>query len=224
MFGAHIGIESLDQSALQAGKKHLAGNESIRLLRLMSHYNMFVQAFYIIGFETDTEESIRNDINLLSTLDIDLVQVQVLTPYPRTGQTQTIKEKYGIRDANLSKYNSRNLVWNHPNISPEKMRELQLWANARLRSPVKTIRTISKQLFHDGRRGLHLSGALKVAALAYQTRGLKRQLANNLIGAKKWAGIPWYAYEEYEVSTSSKELSIPCKTISTEGIDGGSYL
>jgi radical SAM superfamily enzyme YgiQ (UPF0313 family) len=121
LFGAHLGIESLNQKSLTGAVKKVSCLDSIRLVKEMGRLNMFVQAFYILGFEQDTVESIRDDIGKLAELDIDVVQVQVLTPYPRTRERSTIEEQYGIADGNLSKYNSRHLVWRHPHIRPQQM-------------------------------------------------------------------------------------------------------
>src|ERR1041384_3568991 len=90
LFGAHLGVESLNQSSLTGASKRVDQRQSVRLLKEMSRHNMFVQSFYILGFESDTVESVRRDVEELARLDVDVVQVQVLTPYPRTEQRSTI--------------------------------------------------------------------------------------------------------------------------------------
>ena len=197
LFGAHLGIESLNQSSLNGATKKIKNLDSFRLLAEMRRLNMFVQAFYILGFEQDTVASVRQDVNRLAELDIDVVQVQVLTPYPRTGQRTAIEERYGICDTNLSKYNSRHLVWNHPNIQPEQMRELQIWANSKLSSSKRALRTLAKFAVFFGRKRANLDG---VKLLLHATRGdgkaLYAEYARGLSSARRWARTGWYSYEE----------------------------
>lgn len=197
LFGAHLGIESLNQRSLTGAAKRIDHLDSIRLLKRMAQLNMFVQAFYILGFEQDTVESIREDVRHLAELDIDVVQVQVLTPYPQTAQRSSIEKQYGISDRNLSRYNSRHLVWNHPNIKPAEMRELQRWANARLSSSRRSLRTLAKFAIFCGRQGANLDGARLLAQGAWgRARPLHAAFAHRLASARRWARVGWYPYEE----------------------------
>ena len=167
------------------------------MLKLLSRHNMFVQIFYILGFEQDTLQSIRRDIAALSQLDFDVCQVQVLTPYPRTKQRDEIERKFGIFDKNLSKYNSRNLVWNHPHISPLEMRELQSWANNRIVTTRRTLRTLSKLAIFNGKPSPNLEGIRMVASLfGKQSRQMHKEYARKMCSARKWAERGWFAYEE----------------------------
>ncbi|HEY7409906.1 MAG TPA: radical SAM protein [Vicinamibacteria bacterium] len=198
LFGAHLGIESLNEASLQGASKRIQGTDSVRLLERMGRSNMFVQCFYILGFEEDTVESVRSDVERLAALDVDVVQVQVLTPYPRTGQRAQIEARYGIHDRNLSHYNSRNLVWGHPHISPAEMRSLQRWANARLSSSRRALRTLAKFAVFGGRARPGLEG-LRLALRPF--RGPARRthdgLASRLRAARAWTRRGWYAYEEF---------------------------
>lgn len=197
LFGAHLGIESLNQTALTGANKRINQSDSVRLLQAMSRANMFVQAFYIIGFEQDTVASVRRDISALAALDIDVVQVQVLTPYPQTEQRRMIEATYGLLDADLSRYNSRHLVWRHPAISPGEMRDLQRLANATLSSSRRAVRTLAKFAVYFGRPAANLAG---LQALVNTTRGpsrrLQAQYAHGVAGARRWARAGWYPYEE----------------------------
>ena len=197
LFGAHLGIESLNSDSLEGASKRIADRDSVKLLARMQREHLFVQAFYILGFEEDTVESIRSDIRTLERLAVDVVQVQVLTPYPKTGQRDAIEAQFGIHDANLSHYNSRNLVWNHPSISPAQMRELQRWANRRLTSSQRALRTLAKFAVFNGRRRPTLEGIRGVLAPFFGTAArLHRQLEPKLSAARRWSREGWRAYEE----------------------------
>ena len=203
LFGAHLGIESLNQGSLSGATKRINHLDSIRLLRKMSRLNMFVQGFYILGFPQDTTASIREDITILSELDLDVVQVQVLTPYPRTAQRDSIEAQYGILESNLSKYNSRHLVWHHPSIQPDQMRELQIWANTKLSSTRRALRTLAKFAVFCGRESPNLAGVkLLIDASRGPMRALQAAHARRIDGARQWARVGWYPYEEVSAGAS----------------------
>jgi radical SAM superfamily enzyme YgiQ (UPF0313 family) len=207
-FGAHIGIESLNQDSLIDASKRINQLDSIRLLKNMSRHNMFLQCFYILGFESDTVESIRNDVEVLAKLDIDIVQIQVLTPYPRTEHRTMIENRFGIYDKNLSKYNSRNLVWNHPNITPDQMKSLQLWANKKLTSSRRALRTISKFAVFSGKKNPNLDG-LKLLYRNFRQplSKLHNAYGDNLLAARLWGKTGWYPYEEVDNTSSLTAIS-----------------
>ena len=158
--GASIGLESLNQSSLDAARK---GNDLAKgreLLKWMDRDGMLVQTFYIIGFEQDTEDSIRENIRELKQYHIDSPQIQILTPQPETNMFKYIESTYGIISYDYSQYDTTSLVWNHPHISPDKMRQLMFWANDQLftsrnslRTAAKVVRQTAKTVVKHGWRG-----------------------------------------------------------------------
>lgn len=214
--GAHLGVESLNPSSLTGADKKLDHLKSIRLLRKMSEHNMIVQAFYIIGFEEDTVASVRRDIEELASLDVDIAQVQVVTPYPRTRLRQTIDRQFGVREHNLSLYNSRNLVWEHPHISPEDMRELQRWANQTLFTSSRALRMIAKLALFDCTARPGLSGVARIVRGQLQGRraGLYAQHRAGIRSTREWGKLGWVAYEEV---LQKEELRLPLERSGSGG-------
>jgi hypothetical protein len=150
-----------------------------------------------LGFEQDTVKSITQDIDTLTTLDLDIVQVHVLTPYPRTEQRAEIEKKFGIFEHDLTKYNSRHLVWNHPNISHREMLELQTSAHSRLMSSTRALRTLAKFSVFGGKSRPTAEGPrLILAGFSRDGRRLHQQLKQKLASARQWAREGWFAYEE----------------------------
>ncbi|MBJ7313502.1 B12-binding domain-containing radical SAM protein [Rugamonas sp. CCM 8940] len=203
MFGAHLGIESLNDRSLSGASKRTDQHNNLDMLKLLGKHNMFAQIFYILGFEEDTPESIKEDIQLLAEQDFDVAQIQVLTPYPRTEQRRLIEQKYGIFEFDLRKYNSRNLVWNHPNISPVQMKELQEWANNLICTQKRVRRSMSKLGLYHGRARMGLEG---ISMLMKQFGGehgkLHREYQVKLAATRQWAKSGWFAYEEQQASNT----------------------
>jgi hypothetical protein len=136
-------------------------------------------------------------MNELAALDVDIAQIQIVTPYPRTALRDVINEEYGILDGNLSKYNSRNLVWNHPNIEPYELKELQEWAHRKLFTSTRALRTISKMLVFDCGERVAVKGLARMAR-SRKSLSLYRANRRGLKNAKAWAKRGWYAYDEVE--------------------------
>jgi len=63
----------------------------------------------------------------LTEFPIDIIQICILTPFPKTPLWDDIQEKYGIIEDDWGKWDTKHLVWKHPNISQEKMKRLLKW-------------------------------------------------------------------------------------------------
>lgn len=129
MRGVSIGLESMNQDSLDGARKGNGLSQRRQLLEWLHRDRMLTQTFYIIGFEQDTEASIRENIKDLARYKVDCPQIQILTPHPETELFKHIERTYGIRTYDYGEYDTTHLVWNHPNITPERMRELMFWAN-----------------------------------------------------------------------------------------------
>jgi radical SAM superfamily enzyme YgiQ (UPF0313 family) len=150
--GVLIGIESLDQQSLDALHKRSNAERLGEAVELCRRHGIVMVGFYIIGLESDTEESIRGGIERLRTMGFDLVQVCVLTPLPQTPLWQRIQQRYGIHDEDYSHFDGKHLVWNHPALSREQIRSLLRWSFHVLYPGTNVARTILKHARAHARR------------------------------------------------------------------------
>jgi radical SAM superfamily enzyme YgiQ (UPF0313 family) len=128
MTGAFVGVESMNQGTLEEiGKKHTVA-ETVEAVDRMHRRNRIINGYYIIGFENETTRDIKENVKKVARLKLDVTQVCVLTPFPRTGMWDYIKDRYGIFDTNWHHYEGKHLVWNHPLIEPRQMHELLEWS------------------------------------------------------------------------------------------------
>ncbi len=125
--GAMLGIEGLRQEQVDSVSKNINVDKTVNLLNRLKDKNTFVIGNYMIGFVDDTEENIKECVLRLTDFSIDIIQICILTPFPKTPLWHEIKENYGIIENDWSKWDTKHLVWNHPNISQEKMDELLKW-------------------------------------------------------------------------------------------------
>ncbi len=139
---ALIGVESLSPKILKEINKREEVEAVIEFTERMHRYHRWVLGYYMIGFEDDTEESIKEDLNRLYKIGIDFHQLCILTPLPRTPLWYEIDRKYGIFEKDWRKYDAKHLVWHHPNISPEKMERLLAWGFKRLNTPQRYLQSL----------------------------------------------------------------------------------
>jgi radical SAM superfamily enzyme YgiQ (UPF0313 family) len=128
MIGALTGIESFNQKTLDKMSKNETVEEIVSVVKKLKEMNKMTVGYYMIGYEEDTIESLKKNILKLRDLRLDINQLCVLTPLPQTPQWKYIEEKYGIFDKDWHHYNAKHLVWNHPSIRPEEMRQFLLKA------------------------------------------------------------------------------------------------
>jgi radical SAM superfamily enzyme YgiQ (UPF0313 family) len=122
--GVMIGIESLDQQDLNALQKRSTTEKLYEALDLCRKHGIVMVGFYIIGLESDTEESIRASVEELRRMRLDLVQVCVLTPLPLTPLWSRIQDCYGINTTDYNQFDGKHLVWNHPALSKQQVEDL----------------------------------------------------------------------------------------------------
>ncbi len=138
-----VGIESLNQSNLDAVNKREQIDDILEAVRIHESTGIGVFGYYMLGFENETVESIKKDIMTLKKLNITLTQVCALTPLPRTPLWKHLDSNFGIFEKDYHKYDLKNLVWNHPNIKPDEMRDLLNWSLHELNGNY-TARSLSK--------------------------------------------------------------------------------
>ncbi len=139
--GTLIGIESLQQDTLDSIDKKIDVEKTLELLRRLEEKNAFVIGYYMVGFEEDTIPVIKKSISYLTEFSIDLLQICVITPFPKTPLWHEISEKYGIIEDDWGKWDTKHLVWDHPNISQEEMEKVLSWAFDKAYSPLKFLKS-----------------------------------------------------------------------------------
>lgn len=150
--GVMIGVESMSQEELNALNKRSRVEKLHEALELCRRHGIVTVGFYIIGLESDTEESIQESITQLVAMPFDLVQVCVLTPLPQTPLWQRIQNCYGIDDSDYSKFDGKHLVWKHPSLSREQIEDLLAWSFKTLYPRTKFAGTIIKHARAHARR------------------------------------------------------------------------
>ena len=98
--------------------------EDIPEFKLCKELGIKVSAFYILGYEGDTKETVRNTINYAIKLNTPLARFAISTPYPGTGFYEQLKKEGRILTDDYEKYTQFNLVYRHKNLSQEEVKDL----------------------------------------------------------------------------------------------------
>ena len=112
MARAFIGMESINQSALAHSKKRQNRITEYRSMLLRwREAGVMTLAGYILGFPSDTPESIARDIEIIKReLPIDLMEFFVLTPLPGSEDHQRLKKEGVWMDPDMNKYDTAQVT------------------------------------------------------------------------------------------------------------------
>lgn len=124
MRSIYIGIESLTNYTLKSyAKGHTLAN-ILDGFKELNDLDIRTSISYILGYEFDTIESILESIEIIKN-DIKPFCAVFLVLTPHTNSKLTHLEPLVV-DNNPKHYDTRHLVWKHPHLFPEDIREL-LW-------------------------------------------------------------------------------------------------
>ncbi|MDQ0436171.1 radical SAM superfamily enzyme YgiQ (UPF0313 family) [Kaistia dalseonensis] len=114
-----IGLENINPDNLMAAKKRQNKiTEYRRMLLAWKHQGIITYAGYILGFPSDTPETIRRDIGIIQReLPLDILEFFFLTPLPGSEDHQTLFRKGVPMDADLNKYDLEHAVTAHERMS-----------------------------------------------------------------------------------------------------------
>jgi tRNA A37 methylthiotransferase MiaB len=118
---AFIGMESIDPKALAGSKKRQNRITEYRSMLLRwREAGVMTLAGYILGFPSDTPESIARDIEIIKReLPIDLMEFFVLTPLPGSEDHQRLHKQGVWMDPDMNRYDTMHVTTAHAQMSPE---------------------------------------------------------------------------------------------------------
>ena len=129
-----IGIETIQEKKLIEMKKRFTFKTVLKALEILHRYNIIVIGNLIIGIDLfQKKEDIKECINFIKNLDIDIISFSVLTPFPGTPIYQKLKEKELLLTQDWSKFTLVNPVIKTYTMSPNDLRELLIYSIKKIR-------------------------------------------------------------------------------------------
>lgn len=157
--GVSYGVESGNNEMLKIIRKTQTVEGILRSAELLRKHDIRSSAFIMVGFPEETEETMRDTVELMKVLDVDNLIFSIFTPYPDTEMFKICEEKGLIPDDyDISLYNHQSLENCFTDkISKERFRELaeqamaivddlnqQKWKNFSEKERLKTLATLQK--------------------------------------------------------------------------------
>jgi radical SAM superfamily enzyme YgiQ (UPF0313 family) len=111
-----IGLENINPDNLAAAKKRQNKiTEYRRMLLAWKAQGIITLAGYILGFPSDTPETIRRDIAIIQKeLPLDVIEFFCLTPLPGSEDHQSLWKKGAAMEADLNRYDVEHVCAAHP--------------------------------------------------------------------------------------------------------------
>jgi radical SAM superfamily enzyme YgiQ (UPF0313 family) len=121
-----IGMESINPDALLgARKKQNKVSEYRKMLLAWKKAGVTVFAGYIVGFPSDTPESVLRDIETIQReLPVDLLQPHCLTPLPGSEDHKKLFDAGAYLDPDLNKYDLEHVTRDHERMTQEEWQKL----------------------------------------------------------------------------------------------------
>lgn len=119
---AFIGFESINRRSLISVNKHSNVDQNYhRCIKKLDELGIMINGSFIYGLDEDTPEVFHQTTQWAINSGITTATYHVLTPYPGTKLHSDLTAQNRILHNNWNDYDTRHLVFKHPNISEEQM-------------------------------------------------------------------------------------------------------
>jgi len=121
-----IGLESINPESLEGSRKHQNKITEYRsMLQAWHQVGALTLAGLIIGFPTDTPESITRDIRIIQKeLPIDLLYFFILTPLPGSQDHKELYEQGVALESDMNAYDSVHVAMPHAKMSSQELMDV----------------------------------------------------------------------------------------------------
>ena len=173
LYSIKYGVESAEQSILDASEKYIDINKVISGIQKTSARGIKVHLTFTFGLPGDTIETIEKTIDLACELPCDTVQFSIATPYPGTRMYEMYKEAGWLQSENWEDYvGSTKAVSRTENFTGE---QLEFYVHEAYRR-FNLSRQVKK--FHDGNYAQTLCDGLLDRGISKDKRIVLLQCAN----------------------------------------------
>jgi len=125
-YSIQLGVESGNDEILKAMRKGYTSKQALKACKTIKKHGIQLQAFFMVGFPQETEETLRDTVLAMRKAKCDAVTYSIFTPYPGTEAFEYCRE-HGLidEDYDVSLYNHQspaNCFCEH--IDKQRFREL----------------------------------------------------------------------------------------------------
>jgi anaerobic magnesium-protoporphyrin IX monomethyl ester cyclase len=140
-----LGVESGSQKTLDAMRKGITVEQTIRAFSWAREIGLLTVASVILGFPGETKETAWETIKLVEKIQPDDIGIYVATPYPGTPLYDNVKEQGLLKITDFNKYDTATPTFETPTMSMKELREIRDKAYQRFYlRPTHVLRMLSK--------------------------------------------------------------------------------
>jgi radical SAM superfamily enzyme YgiQ (UPF0313 family) len=110
---AYIGYESTNPESLKAAGKGLDRNRMGEYTRIFHRHGIAIHSMWILGFDSDTVETVKETIRSCIRWRIETTQFLILVPIPGSELYERFKKEGRIFNSDWSKYDGHHVTF-HP--------------------------------------------------------------------------------------------------------------
>jgi Radical SAM superfamily len=168
-----IGLENINPQSLQGAKKRQNKIWEYRImLQAWRKQKVMTWAGYILGFPTDTPETVARDIDIIKKeLPLDILEFFCLTPLPGSEDHKNLYLK-GVRmDPDMNKYDLEHVCTGHPRMSAEQWKQVYRGAWARYYTD-EHVETILRRAVASGLKPRKMADVMTAFSAAARIEGV----------------------------------------------------
>ena len=235
-----IGLENINPESLMGAKKRQNKIWEYRdMLQAWRRAKVMTWAGYILGFPTDTPETIARDIEIIKReLPIDILEFFFLTPLPGSEDHKTLHLKGARMDPDMNNYDLEHVCADHPVMSAEAWRGVYRDAWARYYSDAH-VETVLRRAVASGINPRKIADAMTVFSgssriehvhplqFGYVRRKIRTQRRHGLPIVNPLVFYPWRAYDFAKVAGKWAALALRYRAILRRVLadkEGAAYL
>ena len=168
-----IGLENINPESLAGAKKRQNKIWEYReMLQQWRRHKVMTWAGYILGFPTDTPETIARDIEIIKReLPIDILEFFCLTPLPGSEDHKRLAEKGVPMDPDMNNYDLEHVTTAHAIMSREAWEQVYRDAWARYYTDAH-VETVLRRAVRDGLNPKKIVDALTIFSGSVRIEGV----------------------------------------------------
>jgi len=117
-----LGFQTIDKDSLKSAKIYQNKiSEYKKIVSDIHKHKIFVNGFFIFGFDGDKKDIFEKTYEIIKEIDIDDTFLYALTPFPGTGIYNQLDKTGRILTKDFSKYTWNNCVFKPKNMTPEEL-------------------------------------------------------------------------------------------------------
>ncbi|MEW6363538.1 MAG: radical SAM protein [Acidobacteriota bacterium] len=161
--GLFVGIETFSNRNLESVEKGFNRVDEYReRVRMLHASGIGVEAGIVFGFDSDGPEVFSEALRLLAELEIDMIQVSILTPLPGTPWFRAMSDR--IVDRDWTHYDYHHAVFEPKRMSREQLKAGHDWITSQFYRPDRILKRLARLAARGRcRRSLPYAAALNGA-------------------------------------------------------------